>query len=95
MESNWKGYLDALSKQKIPKPTIDTKPFPTTEGNNTSSGFVEWKTQNPNQQAKYDAMSLKWEGVKASENASTSSIYKAEYMPVKTNNLKINNNSNK
>lgn len=85
MESNWKGYLDALSKQKIPKPTIDTKVFPTTEGNTISTGFVEWKTPNPKQQAKYDPMSLNWEGVKSSENAIATSIYKPDYMPVNNN----------
>ena len=88
MESNWKGYLNALGKQKIPQTTLDTKPFETTEGNTTSTGFVEWKTHNPKQQSKYDPMSLKWEGVKSSENAAASSIYKADYMPINNTNKK-------
>jgi hypothetical protein len=66
MESNWNGYLNALGKSKIPQ---DTKDFPTTEGNTTSTGFVEWKAKNPTQQAKYDPMSLNWKGVQASESA--------------------------
>jgi len=44
MQTNWQGYLDALSKQKLPKTSNNpTKPFPTTQGNTTSTGFIEWK----------------------------------------------------
>lgn len=74
MESNWNGYLKALGKTKIPQ---DTKDFPTTEGNTVSTGFVEWKTAKPAQQAKYDPMSLNWKGVSASESAATS-----QYQPL-------------
>ena len=80
MESNWKGYLSALGKQKIPQTTLDTKPFETTEGNTTSSGFIEWKP--PIDQSKHDPMSLKWQGVNSSENARMTSIYKPVFMPV-------------
>ena len=69
MEKNWNGYLNALGKTKVPQ---DSKDFPTTEGNTVSTGFVEWKTKNPQQQAKYDPMSLNWKGVSASESAATS-----------------------
>jgi hypothetical protein len=82
MESSWKGYLEALGKNKAPKSNIDTAAFPTTEGNNVSSGFIEWKTPNKEQQARYDAMSGSWKGIKASESAVASGIYKTEYMPV-------------
>jgi len=78
MESNWNGYLKALGKTKIPQ---DTKDFPTTEGNTVSTGFVEWKTAKPAQQAKYDPMSLNWKGVSASESAATS-----QYQPLNKNN---------
>lgn len=78
MQSNWNGYLQALQKNKIPKPSME---FPVTEGNTTSTGFVEWKADTKSQE-KYDAMSLKWEGVSASENAASSGLFKSNYMPV-------------
>jgi hypothetical protein len=84
MQAHWDGYVKALGGQKPPHHTIDqgTKPFPTTEGNTVSTGFVEWKAKNPTQQARYDAMSGSWEGIKASEAAAASSIYKPEYVSV-------------
>jgi hypothetical protein len=83
MESHWSGYLKALGLTKPPRTTIDQGvPFPTTEGNTVSTGFIEWKTPNPEIQKKYDAMSGSWQGVKASEAAAASSIYKAEYVNV-------------
>jgi hypothetical protein len=83
MEQHWAGYLKGLGQQKAPRTTIDQGvPFPTTEGNTTSTGFVEWKTPNADIQKKYDAMSGSWKGVKASEAAAASSIYKVEFAPV-------------
>ena len=84
MESHWEGYLKALGTNKKPNTTIDqgVKPFPTTEGNTVSTGFVEWKTPNPEIQARYDAMSGSWEGIKASEAAAASSVYKGNYVTV-------------
>jgi len=82
MESHWSGYLKALGQSKAPRTTVDTHPFPTTEGNTVSTGFVEWKTPNANIQKKYDAMSGSWQGIKASEAAAASSIYKADFMSV-------------
>jgi hypothetical protein len=82
MQAHWTGYLKALGLSKIPKTTIDQGvPFPTTEGNTTSSGFIEWKTPNPEIQKRYDAMSGSWQGIKASEAAATS-IYKTDFMSV-------------
>jgi hypothetical protein len=81
MESHWSGYLAALGKNKRPVGTIDSGAFPTTEGNTISTGFVEWKTPNPKLQARYDAMSGSWQGIKASE-AGVNQIYKPEFAPV-------------
>ena len=83
MKSHWEGYLKALGLAKAPRTTIDQGiPFPTTEGNTVSTGFVEWKTPNPEIQKKYDAMSGSWKGVSASEAAAASSIYKAYFVTV-------------
>jgi len=83
MDTSWQGYITALGGQKPPASNIDQgMPFPNTEGNDTSSGFVEWKTKNPQMQAKYDAMSGSWQGVQASESSAASSIFKHEFMPV-------------
>jgi hypothetical protein len=83
MDASWQGYITALGAQKPPASNIDVGfPFPNTEGNTTSSGFIEWKAKDPKTQAKYDAMSDSWQGVKASESASASSIFRAEFMPL-------------
>ena len=83
MDKNWQGYLTALGNSKRPNSTIDLGiPYPNTEGNVTPTGFVQWKTPNPKQQSKYDAMSSSWQGVKASESAAATSVFKADYMPV-------------
>ena len=82
MEQHWAGYLKALGQTKPPRTTVDTHPFPTTEGNTISTGFVEWKTPNKEIQKKYDAMSGSWQGIKASEAAAASSIYRPEFMSV-------------
>jgi hypothetical protein len=82
MDKNWQGYITALGGQKPPASNIDQgMAFPNTEGG-VPTGFVEWKPANPKQQARYDAMSSSWEGVQASESASASNIFKADYMPV-------------
>jgi hypothetical protein len=81
MQSHWSGYLTALGKNKRPAGTIDTGAFPTTEGNTISTGFVEWRTPNPQLQARYDAMSGNWAGIKASE-ASVNKIFKPDFAPV-------------
>jgi hypothetical protein len=81
MEKSWDGYLNALGTQKRPRTMIDTQPFSNTEGG-PPTGFVQWATPNPKQQAKYDAMAGSWQGVKASESAAATSIYKADHMPV-------------
>lgn len=83
MKSHWEGYLKALGQSKAPRTTIDQGiPFPTTEGNTVSTGFVEWKTPNPEIQKRYDAMSGSWEGIKASEAAAASSLYKPDFVSV-------------
>jgi hypothetical protein len=81
MEKSWQGYITALGNQKKPASNID-QGFPNTEGNTVSTGFVEWKTPNPQIQARYDAMSSSWLGVQASEAAAATSIYKPSFMSV-------------
>ena len=48
MESNWNGYLQALKKSK--NPLSNNSAFPTTEGNTTSTGFIEWKANSKQQE---------------------------------------------
>jgi hypothetical protein len=82
MEDNWKGYITAIGGSKAPASNIDQgMPFSNTEGG-VSSGFVEWKPNNKEVQARYDAMNTSWEGVEASENAASTNIFKHSFMPV-------------
>jgi len=86
MKAHWQGYLNAIGAMAYPDKSIDlgvqTKPFPNTTGNNISSGFQEWRAQDPDIQAKYDAMSGSWQGIQASESKGVTSVFKPISMPV-------------
>ena len=57
VQANYKGYLNALdSVEHIP-------------GNAQRGPFMEFKARDPIAQAKYSAMSGKWEGIESSEKA--------------------------
>ena len=75
MEAHWAGYLNALGGQRAPKGTIDA-------GIEPATGFQTLIPKNPAAQKKYDAMSPEWQGIKASESAAASNLYKASFMPV-------------
>ena len=81
MQKSWDGYITALGKLSIPSSTIDGGlPFPNSGG--PLSGFQEFKVleKNKETQKKYDAMFREWEGIEASNKAT--SLYKPEFMPV-------------
>ena len=81
MKQHWSGYLNALGA--TPKPvSTNTIAFPTTSDKLGVSGFLDLTPKNPEIQARYDAMSLKWEGVSASDKAMFSKgLFKADALP--------------
>jgi hypothetical protein len=72
MKSHWEGYQNALAKNSVPATTKEPVAiYPTSDSRIGVSGFLDLKPKDPATQAKYDAMSWEWKGVKASEKATT------------------------
>ena len=81
MEKSWNSYITAIGQQKPPASSIATGlPFTNTVGTQPT-GFGILKPTNNDIQKRYDAMSGSWEGVRASDIASTK-IFKAEHASV-------------
>jgi hypothetical protein len=91
MEKHWSGYLNAVGGNTVPKSSMPA-PFATTDSTYGTSGFLDLKVERPDIQARYDAMSGSWGGVKASESAVNSGLFKAESMPVQNTPASTNNN---
>lgn len=68
LDKHWGDYLNALGKSGKPVSTNST-PFPTSSSQVGLSGFMDLTPKKPENQARYDAMSLQWEGVSATEKA--------------------------
>ena len=81
MEKHWSGYLNAVGGTPVPKSSMPA-PFETTDSSYGTSGFLDLKVDRPDIQKRYDAMSGSWAGVKASESAVSSGMFKAESIPV-------------
>jgi hypothetical protein len=79
MKTHWSGYLNAIGKTSAP---TSSNTFQNTSTQIGVSGFLDLKPTNPGFQAKYDAMSGSWEGVRASEQAVLKS--KSEFMEWKS-----------
>lgn len=71
MESHWNGYLNAFDKQVIRPPS----------SSNAYTGFLNLKPNNPEIQARYDAMSGNWEGIKATNKALANGLFSTDPMP--------------
>lgn len=84
MQDHWTGYLKALGEMKAPKTTMPAvAPYQTSSDEKGKTGFMDLLVQNPQIQARYDAMSGSWEGIQASEGAVSNSVFKTESMPLK------------
>jgi hypothetical protein len=81
MQKHWSGFLNAVSSKQIPQ-TSKVAPYPTTDSNTGTSGFLDVMPRNVNVQAKYDAMSGSWAGVDASNKAVSQGLFKSEAAPV-------------
>jgi hypothetical protein len=67
VQAHYKGYLNALdSVEHIP-------------GNAQRGPFMEFKARDPVAQAKYSAMSGKWEGIESSEAAIARGDYNLDF----------------
>ena len=92
MDKHWSGYLNAVSGMPTPQTSMPTvAPYPPTDTATGTSGFLDLLVKQPDVQKRYDAMEASWEGVKASESAISSGVFKVESMPVQTQNIPTKN----
>jgi hypothetical protein len=84
MESHWAGYQKAIAATPIPTtshPPVAT--YKTTDDSKGNTGFLDLNPKKPELQARYDAMSGSWEGVKASDAALKNGMFTTEFAPLK------------
>jgi len=92
MDKHWSGYLNAVSGMSAPQTSMPMPaPYPSTDTSTGTSGFLDLLVKRPDVQKRYDAMEGSWEGVNASEAAISSGVFKAESMPVQTQNIPAQN----
>jgi hypothetical protein len=84
MQSHWAGYQKAIDQSNIPATSnVGVAIFKTTDDTKGKTGFIDLTPKKPELQARYDAMSGSWEGVKASEGAIKSGVFTTEFAPLK------------
>ena len=79
MQQHWEGYITALGSQKTPQTSMpNIAPYETSSYETGKTGFMDLLVTPVQKsiQARYDAMSGSWEGVKASE--ANTSLFKTE-----------------
>jgi len=81
MDKHWSGYLNAVGGTPVPQTSMPA-PYLTSDSSTGTSGFLDLQVKKPDIQARYDAMSGSWGGVKASDSAISSGVFKAESMPI-------------
>jgi len=82
MEDHWAGYLKAVGG--TPVPATSNQPvaaYLTSSDTKNMTGFLDLNPKKPEVQARYDAMSGSWEGVKASDR---NDVFKTEFAQLKT-----------
>lgn len=83
MESHWSGYMKALGQQKLPTTSMpETAPYETSSSELGKTGFMDLLANQPQIQARYDAMQGTWEGPAAADSAISHGLFKAESMPL-------------
>jgi hypothetical protein len=85
MQSHWSGYLKAIGSTAIPTtshPPVAT--YKTTDDSKGMTGFLDLNPKKPELQARYDAMSGSWAGVKASEAAERKGVFNTEFAHLKS-----------
>lgn len=85
MQNHWQGYITALGgANQIPSssnPPVAT--FKTSDNSTGNAGFLDLNPKKPEIQARYDAMNGSWEGIRASEAAVKSGVFKTEFAQLK------------
>ena len=85
MEQHWAGYLKAVGGTPVPAtshPPVAT--YKTTDDSKGNTGFLDLNPKKPEVQARYDAMSGSWEGVKASDAALKNGVFATEFASLKS-----------
>jgi hypothetical protein len=85
MEQHWAGYLKAVGGTPVPAtshPPVAT--YKTTDDSKGTTGFLDLNPKKPEVQARYDAMSGSWEGVKASDAALKNGVFATEFASLKS-----------
>lgn len=84
MQSHWAGYQKAVGGTPIPSsshPPVAT--YKTSDDSKGSSGFLDLNPKKPEIQARYDAMSATWEGVKAADAAISKGVFNTDFALLK------------
>ena len=84
MKSHWAGYLKAVGATVVPttsNPPVAT--YNTTDDSKGMTGFLDLNPKKPEVQARYDAMSGSWAGIKASDAAVSKGIFNTDFAPLK------------
>lgn len=83
MEANWTSYGNAVAQQSHPKcsgpPVVK---YDATSDGDWWTGFEHLKPSNPELQAKYDAMSSAWLGVKPTNEAVIQGLFSSQPSPL-------------
>ena len=84
MQSHWSGYLKAVGATVVPatsNPPVAT--YKTSDDSKGMTGFLDLNPKKPEIQARYDAMSGSWAGVKASDAALKNGLFTTDFAPLK------------
>jgi hypothetical protein len=79
MDANWNSYGNAVAQQTHPKCSAPTvAKYSATDDADWWTGFQHLKPANPELQAKYDAMSSAWLGVKPTSDAVIQGLFSSQ-----------------
>jgi hypothetical protein len=82
--SSWSGYVDGVKQEPLPicsQPPVE-KYLATDNKSGWWTGFQDLTPANPELQAKYDAMSESWLGVKPTDKALVQGLFTSQPSPV-------------
>ena len=68
MDQQWNAFKASLNEQTLPSSTSAVAPYETSSSEQGVVGFQDLTPYQPDVQARYDAMSGSWEGVKAAKS---------------------------
>ena len=83
MDEQWTKFQASLRDQTLPTSTSAVAPYETSRSQHGLVGFQDLTPYQPDVQARYDAMSGSWEGVKAAKSYAKN-IAKAQAGPAES-----------